>query len=470
MRDLEELQNRVLDRRVRGIIGEAVRAYNAGALRSAMVAVWIAVLTDLTIKLRHLADSGDALALEAINKLDHAVESGAVAGVQNFERGILGLAGSKLAMLSDREVLELERLYQDRNRCAHPAFLADDELWVPSSESVRAHLAAAIDATLSQPPLAGKRIVTMLSEELLRDGWPSGGPLLRDYLMDRYFNRARDVVRGNLMKFLVKGSVRPPDGNDRVAQRCTTALAVLADEFPQLHRDTLVVVYENWERAGTLTDRDLAMSLGGFGRTTAFWEAFPRTARARLIGLLSGRSIEELLEDRVFASGPALNVEIATLQQRLADRMTIDQTSAAIASATDHVLFIPAVLKLVAGSKSFRGAESNLRLLQACAASLAADDIHSLQKVIEENTHDQIRRAGDTESILIDIHVMSQSTAEHSAAWRSLAGFLREKAMKEGDEFFNYELLCEAVGLASEEASSRGELNSTGTAARVGDS
>ena len=450
MRDLEELQNRVLDRRVRAAIAEAIRAYNAGALRSAMVAVWIAVLTDLTIKVRYLADSGDALACEAINKLDNAVKGGVVAGVQNFERGILSLAGSKLAMLSDREVLELERLYQDRNRCAHPAFLADDELWVPSSESVRAHLAAAVDATLSQPPLAGKRIVRMLSEELLRDGWPSGGTLLRDYLMDRYFNRARDVVRGNLMKFLVKGSVRPPDDNDRVAQRCTTALSVLADEFPQLHRDTLAGVYENWERAGTLTDKDLAMSLGGFGRTAAFWEAFPRTARARLMGLLSGRSIEGLLEDRVFASGPALDVEIATLQQGLADRLTTDQTRAAIASATDHVLFIPAVLKIVAGSKSFRGAESNLRSLQACAASLAADDIHSLQRVIEENTHDQIRRAGDTESILIDIYLMCPTTTEHGKAWRSLAAFLREKAVEEWDEFFNYELLCEAVGLASE--------------------
>ena len=47
MRALEDLLNEVRDRESRRYLEEAIRAYHAGAFRSAIIAAWIAVAFDL---------------------------------------------------------------------------------------------------------------------------------------------------------------------------------------------------------------------------------------------------------------------------------------------------------------------------------------------------------------------------------------------------------------------------------------
>lgn len=59
LKDLEQLQHEVIDLRTRLLVKEVVKAYEAGALRAATVSLWIAVVADLTNKIRYLADSGD---------------------------------------------------------------------------------------------------------------------------------------------------------------------------------------------------------------------------------------------------------------------------------------------------------------------------------------------------------------------------------------------------------------------------
>ena len=70
MRALEDLLNEVRDRESRRYLEEAVRAYHVGALRAAIVAIWVTVAFDLIAKIRQLAAANDPAANDFTRKLD----------------------------------------------------------------------------------------------------------------------------------------------------------------------------------------------------------------------------------------------------------------------------------------------------------------------------------------------------------------------------------------------------------------
>lgn len=449
VRDLEDLMQLVRDRRTRPLVADSVKAYGAGALRSALVSLWIAVLADLILKVRHLADTGDGKASEAIKKLDKAIEDQNVPSMQEFERGVLNLVSKELDILSDREVVELTRLYQDRNRCAHPAFVAvGEDLWHPTPELVRAHLAASVDAVFSQRPIAGKRLLDVLVRELQSDAWPSAADsTIREYLSERYFAHTRQSVRENLMRLLIKSSIRPPEDDQRVASRCNRAVRVLAVSEPMLYQPALDNVLHNWERAGALTDDDVKRAVAAFGESVAFWEALPRTARARLLGMLSEQEPDRLVEVPAFTSGGCADEEVALALKEAARRLSFDQLREIIETSGGSELLVPASLHFVSESGSYREAEGRLRVLHKCAASLQPEDVRALHQCIRNNPHDQLRLAGGTENILIAIYEDSPHTPEHDTAWHELASYLKEEGERRPNSAFRYESFREAVGL-----------------------
>ncbi|MFI5606886.1 hypothetical protein [Amycolatopsis sp. NPDC051903] len=62
--DLETLVAQVWSPEVRPLAEEAWRCYNAGAIRSSIVATWAAVSMDIIVKLIRLADEGDKAAVQ----------------------------------------------------------------------------------------------------------------------------------------------------------------------------------------------------------------------------------------------------------------------------------------------------------------------------------------------------------------------------------------------------------------------
>lgn len=164
--DLERIQHDVVDVRSRGLVAEVVRCYEGGAYRAALVSLWVAVVADLTAKIRYLAESGDGEAGNVIADLDEALANQRVNQVQQYERDLLKTAEQQLQILLPRERVELERLNEDRHLCAHPGFLDEADLFVPDAEVVRAHLVAANRSVFSQRPLAGKRLLATLEIEM----------------------------------------------------------------------------------------------------------------------------------------------------------------------------------------------------------------------------------------------------------------------------------------------------------------
>ena len=141
--DLEEMQHGIEDKATRLLVAEVVKCYEAGAYRAALVSLWVAVVADITAKIRALAESGDGEAQNVISSLDAALANRVVQKVQEYERNILEVAERRLQILLPRERVELERLNEDRNLCAHPGYVDEALLYIPDAEIVRAHLVAA---------------------------------------------------------------------------------------------------------------------------------------------------------------------------------------------------------------------------------------------------------------------------------------------------------------------------------------
>lgn len=119
--DLDDLVSECPDPRSRKYISEAVQCYKAGAYRSSVVACWIALVFDLVDKIREIGAGGDPAAQQAIAKFDRARQDHDVRASLEFEKGLLVLARDKFEFLSQIEFIDLSRLADDRNRCAHPS-------------------------------------------------------------------------------------------------------------------------------------------------------------------------------------------------------------------------------------------------------------------------------------------------------------------------------------------------------------
>lgn len=153
--DLELLLLACRNDRSRGLAAEAVACYNTGAYRAAIVMTWIAVAYDLVDKLRELALTGDPNAAKRVEQFDEICRKHDLSGSLRFERELLELVRDQFELLSELEYQDLDRLFQDRHRCAHPSMISPAEEFRPTAEVARYHLRNAVtQAWPSHPPRA----------------------------------------------------------------------------------------------------------------------------------------------------------------------------------------------------------------------------------------------------------------------------------------------------------------------------
>lgn len=162
--DLDELVLRCRDERAKEYIGEAVACYRAGAYR-AIISTWIAVAFDIIDKIRELYFGGDKAAEELTERFDAITRDNDLTRALQFERDLLENARDKFELISSQEFSDLERLQQDRHRCAHPSRTASMEVFTPSPELARAHIRSAIDHLLQHEPAQGKAAFDRISKQ-----------------------------------------------------------------------------------------------------------------------------------------------------------------------------------------------------------------------------------------------------------------------------------------------------------------
>jgi len=176
--DIEALSLRCRSEQSKSYIAEATLCYRAGAHRAAIVSTWIAVVFDLIDKIRELAVSGDAVArnLESqfqtyVDQINDGNQQG-VAKALEFEREILHECRDKLRFFDQQQLVDLNRLREDRNRCAHPSFQQVGLPYKPSAEQARLHIRNAVVHVLAQPPVQGKAALAGIKNLVASEYFP----------------------------------------------------------------------------------------------------------------------------------------------------------------------------------------------------------------------------------------------------------------------------------------------------------
>ncbi len=171
--DLDELVLKCRDEKAKNYIKEAVNCYKSGAFRSAIVSTWIAVTFDLIDKFKELSALGDKEAERQVEEIDKARRINDISRFLQLEREIIGVARDKLELISHTESIDLERLQEDRNRCAHPSMNLEGEIFNPSAELARLHIRSAVNHLLQYPPSQGKYALDRLVTDIESNYFPS---------------------------------------------------------------------------------------------------------------------------------------------------------------------------------------------------------------------------------------------------------------------------------------------------------
>ncbi|MGB9471160.1 MAG: hypothetical protein WBQ59_17565 [Candidatus Acidiferrum sp.] len=202
--DLDELVIRCRGDAARTYIREAVACYKGGAYRSAVVATWIAILYDFLDKLRELEMSGDAAAKVKLQEFETARANNNWKASLQFESTLLESAQKQFELLSPLEVIDLNRLSEDRNRCAHPSMSSSSEPYRATAELARSHIKNAVSYLLEHPPVQGKAAFDRIMKDIQSEYFPRDTDRAIEFFRAGPLTRARQPLVRNLVIALSK--------------------------------------------------------------------------------------------------------------------------------------------------------------------------------------------------------------------------------------------------------------------------
>ncbi|WEH37770.1 hypothetical protein PZB75_30675 (plasmid) [Streptomyces sp. AM 4-1-1] len=393
MIDLEERVNRVFNPDLRPLVGEAYRCYASGSARGAIVLTWTAVCADLIAKAQILHEEGESHAKDLVADVERAqgsAESEAIPIMLGLEKTLLDTA-EKLELIDFTQRKQLERIRDDRHLCAHPSIRPLGELYEPTMEYARAHLAAALDAVLIHPPSQGRKIVDSFLKHVVDPGFVYD----TEYLTHTFFDRVRPSARSKVVEAAAKFAVlaiedpaikiKPEKFADRMA-KCLRSFAA---------RDADLVkkaVAKQMTRLETAEPSVQLQALGRLGDLPAFWASLGTPVRNLLntkietIGTRAPYKDITTAEAKALVAHPELRKTLPALTTAFSNLWYIPRADI-IEQRPDPYFtpFLPALLKDVGTFD--RGQEVAEKAVLPCAGFLSLPELE--QVLTEWNENDQ---------------------------------------------------------------------------------
>lgn len=430
LHSLDALLLSVRDPASRRLAQDAIAAYQGGALRAAVLSIWVAVCADLIGKFRELATGGDASAVAKVRELDVWIAAGDKAKFQAFENSVIELAKTQFEMLLPHEATDLERLKDDRNLCAHPAFVGNDALFSPSAELVRAHIVHSITHLLGKAPVQGKQLIARFERDFLGGSFPKTPTEIETVLRQNYLARAKSSAIESLIKALAKALVGDEADKFKGKER---QLADTLAAVGRTHATALdAVLPAHIERVAVQVPDDRVLNLGFYiAAESRIWGWLGEAGQARFLSKVENSPLAELrggfAARHVEAVGERLLVHI--MAAPLKDR---DELMGRFPCAA----FVSEALARYQSAGSFRSAEiCGAGIIVPHAQHFKVEDIARLETAIRGSAHNQILHAGGSSAILIQVFESTKHLLPAAAShWASIADYIIK-----GKEAHDYE-------------------------------
>ncbi|MER2515254.1 MAG: hypothetical protein ABTR92_02395 [Candidatus Accumulibacter phosphatis] len=407
--DIDALALAVRDRESRRLIAEAITAYRGGALRSSIMSTWIAVSFDIIAKARELAAQGEAAPKAFVQDLDSAIANSDIRKMQTTESDLLKTADEQLQLFAPHELDALRRLQNDRNLCAHPAFIVEDELYQPTLELVRSHIVHALQYLLIHAPLQGKSAITRFDADIVSPSFPTICADIGTYIRAKYLDRAKDVLVTNLIKALLSA----PFGDERArfvgrSRLLAMTLREVAKAKTSIY-DATVPSYVA-KKFDSVQDDVLLTICPFLENDVRIWEWLSEPVRLRIKQLLQTAEVETLKAHAAFDA-----FAVAELGDVLLARLDAFDRNTQISIIGEHPKreFVHRGIQIYSDAGGYRTAEAwGQSIILPLAPHFNADDIRSLLETVQDNG--RIWDAGGTPDILntvfdITRHLLPQS-------------------------------------------------------------
>lgn len=152
--DLDHVCDQIINQDDRAMFNEAIRCYQVGSHRAAVILAWSTTAACLSRRIDDLASEGDVIAQEANQVLsDHE-------GKVSYESELIKQA-NKCELIDDYEQKSLTFARDTRSKCAHPTGV------VPSAEAVRHILYICSQTVLCRESYRGMSFIRQFVQEKL---------------------------------------------------------------------------------------------------------------------------------------------------------------------------------------------------------------------------------------------------------------------------------------------------------------
>ena len=151
---------------------------------------------------------------------------------------MLSVCRDNLELISPVEFIDLSRLQEDRNRCAHPSMTIDSEIFNPSAELSRMHIRSAVEHLLQHPPAQGKYALDTLTSEVSSEYFPTDISKAIVAFESSPLKRARDSLVRNFTLILLKRLINETI-DFKEMRRLSTALNAIGNIHRERYRATL---------------------------------------------------------------------------------------------------------------------------------------------------------------------------------------------------------------------------------------
>lgn len=427
--DFDELILTVRNKISRVYIEEAINAYRSRAYKSAIISVWIAVTYDIISKIRELASHGDKMALAFVENLDNAIANGNIPQLTLIEKSLLDKAHNDFEFISTHEFSDLERIKDDRNNCAHPAFVDSENLFQPTAEIVRAHIVHAILHLLRHQPVQGKAALDRVLNDIRQPSFPSDKESVSKFLLDKYLNRAKESLIRNLVIVLTKILLKGDPEFDGKGELLVNSLLTISEShskiFDEVQASKLSRIVE------TLDEDQLKNVFRLLGADPRCWHFLTQAAKIRVKGnfiqcLNSGYPQYLQLKYRVIDAFVVQELNDYAVSEF--DNLDASGQSVVI-SRNPSKEFTDTAIEIFINSTSFASAKDfGENALLPVAKLLTPDQIIRVLDGIPNNQHNQILPAWGMQEILLEFFGVTIDKLDLVRdAWSKLAKVLSMK-------------------------------------------